>query len=252
MAKQDPAFLFYPKDWKSGTSEMTPQEKGVYVDLLCHQHQNGSLPCEIDRIRNIVGIDAQTFKKIWAVVSLKFYESEGRLYNAKLMEVMGERSAKAKINKIIGTFGAIIKKSGADFIMQQKIRKAFNPNEFVEIESERLTERLTEWYDKRLAFLVNGNGDADNSTTTVFNHNAEFGKQIVESTDRMLDITRTFRNNKIKSDHESIKSLLKVFIAEVSAKDDRKESISELQSHFVSWAKINAKGSSQSKSMVGL
>lgn len=236
MAKQDPAFLFYPKDWKSGTSEMTPQEKGVYVDLLCHQHQNGSIPCEIDRIRNIVGIDAQTFKKIWAVVSLKFYESDGRLYNAKLMEVMGERSAKAKINKIIGTFGSIIKKSNMDFVMQQNIRKAFNPNEFIEIESERLTERLTEWYDKRLAFLVNGNGDASISNIPT---NAKYCTEVSESSEKMLNITRVFKDNKIQSDQENIKRLIGIFATEIDAKEDFKPDCKEFIRHFISWAKLN-------------
>jgi len=51
---KDPAFLFYPKDWLSGTAEYMPDEKGVYIDLLCHQHQKGSLPSDTERLARII------------------------------------------------------------------------------------------------------------------------------------------------------------------------------------------------------
>ena len=38
---KDPAFLFYPGDYLSGTMGMTFEEKGAYVELLMMQFNRG-------------------------------------------------------------------------------------------------------------------------------------------------------------------------------------------------------------------
>ena len=40
---KDPAFLFYTSDFLTGTMFMTDEEVGVYIRLLCVQHQHGGL-----------------------------------------------------------------------------------------------------------------------------------------------------------------------------------------------------------------
>jgi uncharacterized protein YdaU (DUF1376 family) len=42
MAK-DPAFLFYSKDFLAGVQDLTMEERGQYITLLCVQHQKGRL-----------------------------------------------------------------------------------------------------------------------------------------------------------------------------------------------------------------
>lgn len=42
MAK-DPAFLFYSNDFTSGTQFFTNEEVGIYIRLMCAQHQHGRL-----------------------------------------------------------------------------------------------------------------------------------------------------------------------------------------------------------------
>lgn len=42
MAK-DPAFLFYTSDFLAGVSDLTMEERGQYITLLCLQHQKGRL-----------------------------------------------------------------------------------------------------------------------------------------------------------------------------------------------------------------
>lgn len=82
----DPAFLMYSKDWIRGTAYMTPAEKGVYIDLLCHQHQDGSIPTDIKRIARLVGLSMEEFNPIWEVVGKKFNgkNENGEPYNHKL------------------------------------------------------------------------------------------------------------------------------------------------------------------------
>lgn len=48
MAK-DPAFLFYSNDFLSGTYTMTNEQVGMYIRLLCLQHQKGRLS-ELDML----------------------------------------------------------------------------------------------------------------------------------------------------------------------------------------------------------
>ena len=42
MAK-DPAFLFYSSDFLNGIADLTMEERGQYITLLCLQHQKGEL-----------------------------------------------------------------------------------------------------------------------------------------------------------------------------------------------------------------
>jgi uncharacterized protein YdaU (DUF1376 family) len=49
--KDSPAFDFFPSDWLSGTLLMTHEEKGLYIDLLAMQWENGELPSDLSRIR---------------------------------------------------------------------------------------------------------------------------------------------------------------------------------------------------------
>jgi len=46
MAK-DPAFLFYSSDFLSGVSDLTMEERGHYITLICLQHQKGHLTKKI-------------------------------------------------------------------------------------------------------------------------------------------------------------------------------------------------------------
>lgn len=40
---KDPAFLFYPSDFLTGVSDLTFEERGQYITLLCLHHQKGRL-----------------------------------------------------------------------------------------------------------------------------------------------------------------------------------------------------------------
>jgi len=83
---KDPAFLFYTSDFLTGTMFMTNEQVGIYIRLLCSQHQHGGI---IDKIsfNSLVGTHE--------VVRVKFEETESGFYNIRLMEVMGARNAKS-------------------------------------------------------------------------------------------------------------------------------------------------------------
>ena len=75
MAK-DPAFLFYPGDYVSGTMGMTFEEKGAYMDLLMLQFNRGHMNHHM--IVHTVG-------HLWEQVKSKFIQDdEGLWYNVRL------------------------------------------------------------------------------------------------------------------------------------------------------------------------
>lgn len=150
MSKKDPAFLFYSKDWLEGTAEMLPAEKGIYIDLLSHQHQKGDLPESTERLCRLVGVSHEEFLIHWVEISKKFTLENGRYVNKKLFGVMDERGKKGKRNKAIGTFASILRRANLEKEQYNFIRSKFVVEEFEQIESERLTERLTEWFSECL------------------------------------------------------------------------------------------------------
>lgn len=79
MAK-DPAFLFYPGDWISGTLGMTFEEKGAYMEFLMYQFNRGSIPeSVIKRMLNV------RFEDVWPTIQDKFIKDmNGDYYNIRL------------------------------------------------------------------------------------------------------------------------------------------------------------------------
>ncbi len=74
MAK-DPAFLFYSSDFLTGTMFLTHEQVGIYIRLLCSQHQHGGI---IDKIsfNSLVGNHE--------ILRSKFIESDTGFYNERL------------------------------------------------------------------------------------------------------------------------------------------------------------------------
>ena len=154
--KQDPAFLMYSKDWLSGTAEYMPDEKGVYIDLLCHQHQSGSLPINTERLARMVGLSHEQFLKIWEIISCHFEQSNNRLVNRKLNGIIEDRAEKAKVNRIIGTFAGMLRLGGFSKKQYKYLKDNFIPTDFKQYPKEEITERITEWLQICLKSIEDG------------------------------------------------------------------------------------------------
>jgi uncharacterized protein YdaU (DUF1376 family) len=64
--KDAPAFDFYPSDWLSSTLLMSYEEKGLYLELLAMQWENGALPTD-DQLKRL-----RTKPKTLAIILTKF------------------------------------------------------------------------------------------------------------------------------------------------------------------------------------
>ena len=84
---KDPAFLLYTSDFLTGSMFMSNEEVGIYIRLLCAQHQHGGI------------IDKSSFNVIVGdheVVRRKFIEAEDGFFNLRLMEEMKKRQFKSQ------------------------------------------------------------------------------------------------------------------------------------------------------------
>lgn len=86
MAK-DPAFLFYSSDFLTGTMFMTDEQVGIYIRLLCAQHQHGGL---------INKIAFNSIIKDHLLIRDKFIETEDGFFNQRLLNEMIKRKNKSE------------------------------------------------------------------------------------------------------------------------------------------------------------
>ncbi len=86
MSKKDPAFLFYSSDFLTGTMFLSNEQVGIYIRLLCSQHQHGGL---IDKIsfNSLVGTNE--------ILRAKFIETETGFYNERLANEVQLRAKKS-------------------------------------------------------------------------------------------------------------------------------------------------------------
>lgn len=82
MAK-DPAFLFYSSDFLNGVADLTMEERGQFITLLCLQHQKGTLTDKTIRLcLGSVSVDVlRKFTK----------DKDGNFYNERLMDEIEKR-----------------------------------------------------------------------------------------------------------------------------------------------------------------
>jgi hypothetical protein len=82
---KDPAFLFYPSDFLSGTMLMTDEQVGRYMRVICYEHQNGHIS-EEDMLKICKTYDKDIFKHFKT-------DKNGLYYNIRLEEEIERRSA---------------------------------------------------------------------------------------------------------------------------------------------------------------
>jgi hypothetical protein len=81
---KDPAVLFYTSDFLSGTFTMTNEQVGMYIRLLCFQHQKGKLS-----EKDMLTICPSRDEEIWG----KFDIKDGFYINSRMYEEAEKRKA---------------------------------------------------------------------------------------------------------------------------------------------------------------
>jgi hypothetical protein len=85
MSNKDPAVLFYTSDFLTGVADLTMEERGQYITLLCMQHQKGHLSEKTICL---------TIGKVSVDVMNKFQKDENGLYYQHRMEEESDKRSK--------------------------------------------------------------------------------------------------------------------------------------------------------------
>lgn len=80
---KDPAFLFYSSDFLTGVTDLTMEERGQFITMLCLQHQKGHLSEKT--IRLSVGLVSVDVRNKFAL------DNDGNLYNEVLEKHIEDR-----------------------------------------------------------------------------------------------------------------------------------------------------------------
>lgn len=102
---KDPAFLFYSQDFFMGVSNMTMEERGQYITLLCIQHQKGHM--DEKTIRLLVGEPSVS------VLEKFIQDEEGSYFNDRLDIEIEKRANFVESRRANGLKGGRPKKASA-------------------------------------------------------------------------------------------------------------------------------------------
>jgi hypothetical protein len=80
---KDPAILFYTGDFLNGCVDLTFEERGQYITLLCLQHQKGHLSEKTIRL-SVGSVSVDVFKKFTK-------DGEGNFYNERMEDEIEKR-----------------------------------------------------------------------------------------------------------------------------------------------------------------
>lgn len=89
--KTPPAFQFYPQDFLVGCADMTPDEVGGYIRLLCYQWTKGGIPNDMRKIRQLTGLFDEAALKC-VLVKFCVYD-DGLLRNERLEQTRTDQRA---------------------------------------------------------------------------------------------------------------------------------------------------------------
>lgn len=89
-----PAFQFYADDFMAGTSDMTNEEVGLYIRLLCIQWSRGHVTQEV-----IARYGRAIAQPSLEYVIAKFVKDENGLYKNKRMEIVRAKMEAFRINR---------------------------------------------------------------------------------------------------------------------------------------------------------
>lgn len=134
MKNSSPAFLFYSSDFLNGVADLTMEERGQYITMMCLQHQKGALSEKTIRLcLGSVSVD----------VLSKFKQDEnGLYYNERLKDEIDKRAQYVDSRRVNGKNGGRPKKPCAKPYKNHTENE--NDNEYIEDNIENKKEGLRE------------------------------------------------------------------------------------------------------------
>ncbi len=125
MAKNTPAFQFYPADYLIGTTHLSLEAQGLYMRLLAYQWTLCRLPTDHQQLAKLGGCDVSSIARLLPEIEDKFCTSDDGQFmvNARLDSELRKQSEKRLARQKAGRKGGKAKASNATFLLKQKPSK---------------------------------------------------------------------------------------------------------------------------------
>ncbi|GLB52995.1 hypothetical protein NBRC110019_20350 [Neptunitalea chrysea] len=156
---QDPAFLFYSKDFYEGTRLMLPEERACYIDLMIYQHQKGAIPNNSTRLQMYCsGCSKDTIER---VLNEHFKLTANGWLNLRLDHEVKLRSLGRPKKIASAVFAGLISGSKLTKNQKEKLKAAFDINNFILENSTPITnetdikQRVRNWFNQMVNQLQN-------------------------------------------------------------------------------------------------
>ena len=176
---KDPAFLFYPKDYYEGTRTMLPEERACYIDLLCYQHQHGSIPSDLRRV--MMYCSGATEEVINHVLSEKFQLTDNRWLNRRLTTEIAKREDYSRSKTVTGCLAGLISSRKLDKKTAALLKKDFDYQAFMQISDKKeIKQAVNRWFNRRLTIIANVNANVNVNTDVNKNTDAKNQKFDIE------------------------------------------------------------------------
>lgn len=107
MARSEFYMKFYHREWLSSSTiaMMSASDKGIYIQLLCHQFEDGELPNDDEALRRLAGCDKEEFDRFKVNLDKCFPIVGNIRRNSKVHDIREETQKKRKKNKENGRKG---------------------------------------------------------------------------------------------------------------------------------------------------
>ena len=180
---KDPAALIYIDKWISSTRGMKLAEKGIYLDLILHQFDKGSIPNNIDELAAICSVrpsEYNLFEQVFEqVLKQKFVQNEsGRLENEVAKEVIQRRENFKNKRSNAGKMSYILKFARKNFRLNKGkedfIRSKINLD--IDLKNEQVLKQVLK---QILELYINVNEDV--------NINKDNNEDILEKSEKPFD-----------------------------------------------------------------
>ena len=168
---KDPAFLFYSSDFLTGTMLMTNEQVGMYIRLMCLQHQKGHLK-EKDMLYICKTYDEEIFSKFTK-------DDEGNYYNQRLEQEIEKR------------------KKYSDSRRQNRLNKS---------KEEKSDEDMSDICNSYVLHMENENENINKNK--IINKDKEISKLITEIISYLNKVTNSNYKSTTKKNQDLIKARL--------------------------------------------
>jgi uncharacterized phage protein (TIGR02220 family) len=195
----DPAFLFYSQDFLTGVQDLTMEERGQYITMLCVQHQKGSVS---SKWLSICLPDASTD------VLKKFEKNEnGDLYSPRLAEEIEKRKGYIPFKLASATLGGLISANKVSKANAKKIKEEFEVKNYASLSKEDIKKEVSIWFKHMLKYIEN-----ENDILSISNNKIDYNK--------LLIFFNSVTGKKTKVVTDKVKSQIKARLSEGFTKED--------------------------------